>query len=116
LLTIRFTRCGRSKLPFYRIVVTEKENPIKGKFNEMLGYYNPIANPKIPDIKVERLKYWIEKGAVPSPSCASLFKKQGLEGMDKFLTKPSKKGLKKKGQQETKDQQSVPEQIPTTAA
>lgn len=96
MLKIRLTRLGRRKTYFYRIVVAEKDNPIKGKFLEVLGNYNPTSNPKKIDIDKDRIKYWISVGAIPTPSCASLFKKEGMEAMDKYFTKPEKKAKSKK--------------------
>lgn len=62
----------------------------------MLGTYNPTSNPKKLELKKDRINYWISVGAIPTPSCASLFKKEGMENMDKYFTKPEKKAKSKK--------------------
>lgn len=66
MLVIRLTRIGKKNQPAYRVVLTEKTNPVRGKFQEILGSYNPRLKTK--DLKIERIKYWISKGAQPSPT------------------------------------------------
>lgn len=58
----------------------------------------PARQPKIVSIKNDRIIYWISKGAIPSDTAASLFKKEGMEGMEKYL-KPRNKQRKKKGEE-----------------
>jgi small subunit ribosomal protein S16 len=70
----------------------------KGKFLESLGFYRPATNPKEFKVNMDRVKYFISKGAKPSPSLATLLKKNGMEGMDKYFTAPNKK-RKKKGEE-----------------
>ena len=45
LVTMRLTRIGSKKRPYYRIVVIDKRRARNGRFLEVLGQYNPIANP-----------------------------------------------------------------------
>ncbi|MGE4559789.1 MAG: 30S ribosomal protein S16 [Desulfobulbus sp.] len=78
---IRLTRKGRKKQPFYRIVVANSEAPRDGKFLDILGTYNPMANPASIMIDNEKLQDWIAKGATPSETVASLIKKQAA-GVD----------------------------------
>lgn len=78
---IRLTRKGRKKQPFYRIVVANSEAPRDGKFLDILGTYNPMANPAFIKIDNEKLQDWIAKGATPSETVASLIKKQAA-GVD----------------------------------
>jgi small subunit ribosomal protein S16 len=75
LLSIRLTRRGAKKKPFYRIIVTEKRSKRDGRFVESVGYYDPCRNPA--DIKIdrERVNYWIERGAQPSETVRSLIKR-----------------------------------------
>jgi small subunit ribosomal protein S16 len=72
LLSIRLTRMGAKKKPFYRIVVTEKRSKRDGRFVESVGYYDPCRNPADVKINHERVKYWIERGAQPSDTVRSL--------------------------------------------
>lgn len=104
MLRIRFSRTGKVGQPSFRIVIAEHRAPVKGRYMEILGNYQPALKTKQIAIKKDRILYWISKGAIPTDAVASLLKKQGLEGMDKYL-EPRNKQKKKKGEtppQETK--------------
>lgn len=60
---VRLTRMGRNKRPFYRIVVTDSRKRRDGGWIEILGYYNPLTNPKTVKVDKERLNYWKGVGA-----------------------------------------------------
>lgn len=60
---IRLTRMGRKKKPFYRIVVTDSRKRRDGGWIEMIGFYNPLSQPKDVKINAERLAYWKSVGA-----------------------------------------------------
>lgn len=83
MLRIRLTRVGKRNNAHYRVVVAEHSRPVKGKFLELLGTYNPMK--KEVALKEERIKYWISQGAGPSQTVARLLRKNGYEGMDKFI-------------------------------
>ncbi|MBI5754665.1 30S ribosomal protein S16 [Candidatus Peregrinibacteria bacterium] len=85
MLRIRFTRTGRKNQPKFRIVVAEHSAPVKGAYLEILGHYLPIAKEKTLVLNKERVLYWISKGAQPSDSIASLFKRQGMDNMDQYI-------------------------------
>ena len=59
----------------FRIVVTDQRNPRDSKFVEEIGYYDPNKNPASIKIEKERYDYWVSKGAQPSDTVASLYKK-----------------------------------------
>ncbi|MGA9771122.1 MAG: 30S ribosomal protein S16 [Blastocatellia bacterium] len=69
-------RMGAKKKPFYRINVTEKRTKRDGSFVEIVGYYNPCRNPADVKINLERINYWIERGAQPSDTVRSLLKRK----------------------------------------
>ena len=75
---IRLARHGAKKKPFYRIVVADGESPRDGKFLEKLGTYDPLKDPAEVTLNPDRIKYWIGKGAIPSDTVKSLFKKEGI--------------------------------------
>jgi small subunit ribosomal protein S16 len=75
LLSIRLTRMGAKKKPFYRINVTEKRSKRDGSFVEVVGYYDPCRNPAVIKINRDRVKYWLERGAQPSETVRSLLKR-----------------------------------------
>ena len=76
MLSIRLTRMGAKKKPFYRIVVTEKRSKRDGRFVESIGYYDPCRKPAEVKIDRERVNYWLERGAQPSETVRSLIKKK----------------------------------------
>ena len=75
---IRLARHGAKKRPFYRIVVADNESPRDGRFLETVGTYNPLLDPAEVSLKAERIKYWINQGAIPSDTVKSLLKKEGI--------------------------------------
>jgi small subunit ribosomal protein S16 len=74
LLTIRLSRIGKKKRPFYRVIVTEKTRPRNGRFVEIVGTYDPLKKPAVIELKQERVDYWIGKGAQPSDTVRSLIR------------------------------------------
>lgn len=75
---IRLARHGAKKKPFYRIVIADSESPRDGRFLENVGTYNPLVDPAKVSLKQERVKYWIDQGAIPTDTVKSLLKKQGF--------------------------------------
>ncbi|HFU74208.1 MAG TPA: 30S ribosomal protein S16 [Helicobacteraceae bacterium] len=61
--TIRLTRMGRKKQPFYRIAVTDSRKRRDGGWVELIGYYNPMTTPHTVKFDEERLDYWLSVGA-----------------------------------------------------
>jgi small subunit ribosomal protein S16 len=78
LVTMRLSRIGSKKRPYYRIVVMDKRRARNGRFLEVLGQYNPIANPVQLEINAERAQYWLGKGAAPSETVLSILRKKEL--------------------------------------
>ena len=75
---IRLARHGAKKRPFYRIVIADSESPRDGKFLENVGTYDPVADPAKVSLKQERIKHWIDQGAIPTDTVKNLLKKQGV--------------------------------------
>ncbi len=98
MLRIRLTRTGRTKQESFRIVVAEHARPVKGKFIEVVGHYVPVKNPKVLELKKDRVEYWMSKGAQPSGTVASLLKSKGFANMEKFMDK-RQSNMKKKGEE-----------------
>ena len=78
-VVLRMTRRGAKKKPFYRIVAADSRSPRDGKFLEMLGTYDPLKSENNIKIDAEKVTSWINKGAQPSETVASLLKKAGVE-------------------------------------
>lgn len=80
-LRIRLSRAGAKKRPYHRVVVADSRSPRDGRFIERIGSYNPMV-PKDSEARfvldVERFKYWVSKGAVPSERIARLASALGL--------------------------------------
>ena len=78
MVTIRLTRRGAKKTPFYHIVVTDSRMRQGGTTLEQIGYFNPIPTGKQVRLQVEldRVDYWVSKGAKPSERVAELVAKQ----------------------------------------
>jgi len=76
---IRLARHGAKKRPFYRIVVADSESPRDGRFLEMVGTYNPLMEPAEVSFKNERVKYWMDQGALPTNTVKNLIKKGDLQ-------------------------------------
>ncbi len=100
MLKIRLSRTGKRNQPSFKVVVQEHTAPIKGKFIEELGFYRPAEDPKVFEVNVERIKYWMSVGATPSDTMAVLLKRDGMEGMDKFIAPRNKQAKKKKEAEE----------------
>ena len=69
---IRLARHGAKKHPFYRVVVADGRMPRDGRYIELVGRYNPVANPKVIDLDLEKVDAWIAKGAQPTNAVAHL--------------------------------------------
>ena len=78
MVTIRLARIGSKKRPYYRIVVIDKRRARNGRFLEVVGQYNPIANPVQMEVNAERAQYWLSKGAEPSETVRSILRKKEL--------------------------------------
>ena len=76
MVTIRLSRAGVKKRPFYHIVVTDSRKKRDGRPIERLGFFNPIATPQEQKLNIDtaRVEYWISNGAQPSDRVAKLLK------------------------------------------
>ena len=93
---LRMTRIGRRHRPFFRINAVDGRTPRNGKVLEKIGHYDPIE--KNPDkqlvLNTERVKYWLDKGAVPSDSVSQILLKVGIK--TKYAEQEKKKRLQAK--------------------
>ena len=78
---IRMTRMGRRHRPFFRINAIDSRAPRDGRILEKLGHYDPILKDvdKQVVIDLERVKFWLDKGAVPSDSVSEILLKLGVK-------------------------------------
>ena len=71
---IRLARFGAKKKPTYRVVVIEKERARNSRAVEVVGHYNPVAQPPTVDFDHERVAHWLKSGAQPSERVSRLLK------------------------------------------
>jgi small subunit ribosomal protein S16 len=74
MLMIRLARFGAKKKPTYRVVVIDKERARDSRSVEVVGFYNPISQPHVVNLKHERIEYWMKNGAQPSGTVSRLLK------------------------------------------
>jgi small subunit ribosomal protein S16 len=72
MVTLRLTRAGAKKVPFYRVVAADSRSPRDGRFIEQLGVYDPLQNPPVVRIDVDRVDHWLKVGAQPSKTVGEL--------------------------------------------
>lgn len=80
--SIRLSRGGSKKRPYYKIVVTDSRSPRDGKFIERIGSYNPLlakGDEKRIILDVERAKHWIAVGAQPTDRVARFLDAAGVK-------------------------------------
>jgi small subunit ribosomal protein S16 len=78
MVTIRLSRGGAKRRPFYHIVVTDSRNRRDGRYIERIGYFNPIAKGGETRVQIDiaRIDHWIAQGAQPSDRVAGLVKQE----------------------------------------
>jgi len=85
MVRIRLTRKGSKKKPFYRVVAADQRAPRDGRFIEQLGYYDPMKEPFLIKLDLERVDYWLSKGAQPSETAGRLierYRKTAADGAE----------------------------------
>jgi small subunit ribosomal protein S16 len=80
MVTIRLARGGAKKQPFFRVVVADARRATRGRFIEHVGFFNPRATKKEQKLRIdmERVQYWLSKGAKPSERVAGLLRSAAL--------------------------------------
>jgi len=76
MVTIRLSRGGAKKQPFYHVVATDSRARRDGRYIERLGYYNPVARGDATEVQldIDRVDYWIGVGAQMSDRVAKIVK------------------------------------------
>lgn len=81
-LSMRLSRGGSKKRPYYRIVIADARSPRDGKFIEKIGTYNPLLAKDSPErIKLDgdRAKHWLSVGAQPTDRVARFLDAIGVK-------------------------------------
>lgn len=105
-LKIRLARAGAKKRPYYRLVVADSRSPRDGRFIEKVGTYNPMVDKEHPDrlrLIEDRVKHWLETGALPTDRVARFLSDKGL------MAKAERRADTKKSQPKQKAQERLRE-------
>ena len=102
-VSLRLSRGGSKKRPFFRIVAADIRAPRDGRYIERLGTYNPMRekdDPERVNLNLERIKYWLSVGAKPTERVTGFLAKEGLLKKPEIpkqtkQDKPKKKTLEK---------------------
>jgi len=78
LVKIRLTRLGAHKRPFYRVVIADSRARRNGPFIEVIGTYDPLKEPSEVKLNVDKVKYWLQRGAQPTVIVKKLIQRAGL--------------------------------------
>jgi small subunit ribosomal protein S16 len=98
-LKIRLSRAGAKKRPFYRVVVADSRRPRDGRFLERLGTFDPMLPKDHPErvrLNVERVRHWLDVGALPSDRVARFL------GAAEIIPMPAQRNNPQKGQPRAK--------------
>jgi small subunit ribosomal protein S16 len=89
---LRLKRLGRRNHPFYRLNAIDSRTPRDGRVIEELGFYDPRNKEQGKQFHadLDRCRYWLDTGAIPSGTVSSLLKKAGVEHKQLKLPKPGK--------------------------
>ena len=74
---LRLMRMGKKKQPTYRVVAADSRSPRNGRFIEILGTYEPRAEPSVVKIDADKAVAWLRKGAQPTERVEKLLKITG---------------------------------------
>ena len=89
---IRLQRHGRTKAPFYHIVIADSRSPRDGRFIEKIGTYNPMTVPATIDINRDKAFDWLMQGAQPTETVNAILRFKGIL-FRKHLERGVKKGV-----------------------
>lgn len=80
MVRLRLKRLGRTHTPFFRVSAMEARNPRDGLVLEDLGTYDPAHQDPARQVLIneDRVRYWLDKGAVPSDTVRQLLKRRGI--------------------------------------
>ena len=77
---LRLMRMGKKKQPVYRVVAADSRSPRDGRFIEILGTYEPRAEPSRVSIDAEKAARWLKNGAKPTERVARLLAQSASTG------------------------------------
>ena len=89
MLSIRMTRVGSKKKPYFRVVLSEARSGLQGDVVENLGTYNPRSKPAQVVLNKERIQHWLGRGAKPSDSVRTLLSKHLTRDLSAVVETPA---------------------------
>src|SRR5271155_1374913 len=89
---LRLKRMGRSNRSFFRLNAIDSRSPRDGRVIEELGFYDPRSKDPAKQFvaKLDRCKYWLDTGAIPSETVSTMLKRNGIEHKQLRLPRPGK--------------------------
>ena len=75
---LRLQRFGAHKSPYYRIVAADSRSPRDGRFIEVVGTYEVVANPAKVTLNEEKVLAWLNNGAQPTDTVKSILSREGI--------------------------------------
>jgi small subunit ribosomal protein S16 len=79
MVRLRLTRVGSNKNPIWRIVAADRRSPRDGRNIETIGHYNPQTEPSLIELDEARARHWLQQGAKPTRTVATLLRAKGIE-------------------------------------
>lgn len=106
MLKIKLAKVGKTNKKVFRIIISEHSRDPYGKALEILGAYNPYT--KDIQVKNDRVKYWLEKGAQMTPTANNLLiEKKIIEGKKVKASKPGNKKTETKEEPKVEKKEEV---------
>jgi len=112
-VSIRLRREGTKNRPYYKVVVADRRSPRDGKFIEIIGAYDPKKPGHNSTLNIDRVEYWLSKGAQPSDTVRSLIK---TNKKATATAEPAAKAEPKEQEQQSDHEPSSPPAPPTDDA
>ena len=98
---MRLRRMGSKNAPFYRVVVQDSRRAPTGRFIETIGWYDPKQDGTNFSLNIERIDYWVSKGAQPSETVHRLL--ANVEIVPAIKKVPTNPGISKKQKKEQQE-------------
>ena len=122
-LKIRLARGGSKKRPYYRIVIADIRMPRDGRFIEKVGSWDPMLakdDENRVTLELERIKYWMSVGAIPTDRVARFLDAAGLmkrvASNNPNKAKPGKKRIAREEEKKAAVEAAKPAEEPAAEA
>ena len=118
MVTIRLSRGGSKKRPFYSILVADQRRALRGRFIERVGFYNPLAAGQEEKLRIDtaRIDHWVGRGAQPSERVTQLYKQATESAQADASDAPDKSDKPEKSDTPNKSEKSEKPDTPEVSA